>query len=275
MPTAIDGSKYVLVIKDDFSGFVRLTTSASADTAATVAALLDWFAVFGTVYTWVTGCGSHFKNEVMAALRKTLGGHHHFTTPYCPWANATVEVVNRSILRMMRTLLSELKLKFDVWLQLILQVQSALNHLPADRLGGVAPARAMTNLGDSTPLTVYTLPRSNQTSTLDWFEGAKQAELIKFSLSLDDMHDDMAQISDDRRASARKSRAKKARVQLAKFDIGDFVLVANVLSRANKLALQWRGPSRIIRVVSDYLMEVQALAPPHATSLHHASRLKL
>ena len=97
----------------------------------------------------------------MDALKKKLGAHHHFTTPYCPWANGTVEVVNRSILRTVKTLLSEMKLHFDEWPSLLLQVQSALNHLPADRLGGVTPSHAMTKLDDATPLTIFMHPITN------------------------------------------------------------------------------------------------------------------
>ncbi|GMF50150.1 unnamed protein product [Phytophthora fragariaefolia] len=51
----------------------------------------------------------------MEALRKRLGGAHHFTTPYCPWINGTVEVVNRQLLRCLKALLSELKLPQHVW----------------------------------------------------------------------------------------------------------------------------------------------------------------
>ncbi|OWZ13084.1 Retrotransposon protein [Phytophthora megakarya] len=49
-------SKYVLVIKDDFSGFVE---------------------------------GAHVKNAVIDTLACVLGAQHHFVTAYCPWANGT------------------------------------------------------------------------------------------------------------------------------------------------------------------------------------------
>ncbi|KAH9108632.1 hypothetical protein AeMF1_016210 [Aphanomyces euteiches] len=91
LPEAADGYKYVLVIKDDLSGFVRLHASASA--------LMEWFSMFGVVKTWVSDCGSHFQNQIVDTLRRMLGAHHQFVTPHCPWANGTVEVVNRLIVR--------------------------------------------------------------------------------------------------------------------------------------------------------------------------------
>jgi hypothetical protein len=99
MPQATDGSKYVLVIKDDMSGFVQLHPSGTAGAVATAKALMAWFTTFGYVETWVSDGGSHFKNNVLEKVRKMIGAHHHITSAYSPWANGTVEVVNRLVLR--------------------------------------------------------------------------------------------------------------------------------------------------------------------------------
>ncbi|RHY93798.1 hypothetical protein DYB26_006568, partial [Aphanomyces astaci] len=66
----------------------------------------------------------------------------------------------------------------------------------------------------------------------------------------------------------------KAHVRLAKFALGDFVLLGKIIKFPNKLALNWKGPYREWRVDSDYVMEVQQLVEPFRTSDHHASRLK-
>jgi hypothetical protein len=82
MLRATDGSKYVLVIKDDLSGFVQLHPSKTADAVATAKALMAWFTTFGYVETWVPDGGFHFKNEVFEKVRKMIGAHHHITTAY-------------------------------------------------------------------------------------------------------------------------------------------------------------------------------------------------
>ncbi|CDF38965.1 unnamed protein product [Chondrus crispus] len=76
--------RYVLVLKDDFSGYVWLRPTREADADTTAQALLDWFASFGVVYHWVSDRGTHFKNEVVRTLREQTGGSHHFTLAYCP-----------------------------------------------------------------------------------------------------------------------------------------------------------------------------------------------
>jgi hypothetical protein len=46
------------------------------------------------------------------------------------------------------------------------------------------------------------------------------------------------------------------------------------LALANKLALEWKGPSRVVNVKSEWTYEVASLLPPHSVSTHHVSRLK-
>jgi Integrase core domain/Integrase zinc binding domain len=56
--------QYLLLLKDDLSGYLWLVPCRTADAAATVDALIRWFAVFGVVLLWMSDRGSHFKNEV-------------------------------------------------------------------------------------------------------------------------------------------------------------------------------------------------------------------
>jgi len=69
--------------------------------------------MFGVVHAWVSDCGSHFKNLLINQLSALVGAHHHFVTPYCPWANGTVEVVNAAVIRALKALCSELRLRPD------------------------------------------------------------------------------------------------------------------------------------------------------------------
>ncbi|KAH9086556.1 hypothetical protein LEN26_020003 [Aphanomyces euteiches] len=173
MPTATNGWQKILVIKDDMSGFVRLWPSETSDAAATAKGLLDWFTTFGYVHTWVSDSGSHFKNEVIDKLRKAAGAHHHITTAYSPWANDTVEVVSRLILRAVKTLTSELKLRSTDWHLVLALVQGALNHMPSDRLSGVAPVTAFTGRPATTPLSAFVNPITKEVTDIDWLDEAR------------------------------------------------------------------------------------------------------
>ncbi|KAH9108266.1 hypothetical protein LEN26_014132 [Aphanomyces euteiches] len=276
MPRAKTGMKDILVVKDDMSGFVQLYASETADAAATAKSLMAWFTTFGCVDTWVSDGGSHFKNEVIEKVRKMVGAHHHITTAYSPWANGTVEVVNRLILRTTRALLSEMKLHADEWpLVLLPLVQEALNHQPDDRLGGVAHITAFTGLTAKTPIAGFVHPITKEVYTIDWLDGARRTYLGEIRSAMDVLHRDVAKHIEKLRQQARGRRDRKAQVKFSGFSVGDFVLVGSVVQKPTKLALHWRGPYQVTNVITDHVIEVQQLVPPFEVSLHHACRLKM
>jgi transposase InsO family protein len=84
------GQKYILILKDDFSGFRMLHHCTNAESETTVTALMQWFTLFGVVPMWVSDGGSYFKNMIFAGVKCALHVSHHFTTAYYPWANGSV-----------------------------------------------------------------------------------------------------------------------------------------------------------------------------------------
>jgi hypothetical protein len=167
-----------------------------------------------------------------------------------------------------------MKLRPDEWYRVLALVQSALNHQPADRLGGIAPVTAFQGLPSTTPLSGFVHPRTKEVVTVDWLSKARQKHLDALQKALGNMHRDVAVRSEKLRQQARNRRENKAHVKMAKFALGDFVLLGKVVKFPNKLALNWKGPYRVSRIDSDYVMEVQQLVEPFDTSVHHASRLK-
>jgi Integrase core domain len=57
--------QYLLQLNDDLSGYLWLVQCRTPDAAATVDALMRWFAVFDVVLLWISDRGSHFKKEVV------------------------------------------------------------------------------------------------------------------------------------------------------------------------------------------------------------------
>ena len=84
---------YVLVVKDDMSGYVWLQPKKATHAESTADTLLQWFAAFGASQVWISDKGAHFKNEIIAFLRDMLRADHRSTSDYCPWTNRSVEVV--------------------------------------------------------------------------------------------------------------------------------------------------------------------------------------
>ena len=57
---AKEGYEYIVIIKDDFSGYVWLLPCRHADAWTTAKHLMSWFASFGISTKWVSDRGSHF-----------------------------------------------------------------------------------------------------------------------------------------------------------------------------------------------------------------------
>jgi len=104
------------------SWFLR-TDGATADSAAH--ALVQWFSTFGPPETLVTDGGSHFVNSVLAEVTQTLRTEHHVTVAYAPWANGTVERVNKEVVAVLRSLNSQWNLRKQDWPYLIPVVKYA------------------------------------------------------------------------------------------------------------------------------------------------------
>jgi transposase InsO family protein len=122
---------YLLFRKDDLSGYLRLVPAKAVDAETTGESLTFWFTTLGVVATWMSGHGSHFKSKLVEGVRRALGTRHHFKTAYSPLTNGTVERACREVLRAVRALLSEFKLRSAAWTDVFKIVQSALNNSPS------------------------------------------------------------------------------------------------------------------------------------------------
>jgi hypothetical protein len=136
----------ILVIKDDLSHFVELIPCRKATAFVIAEALLDWYKRFGLALYHVSDQGTHSE------LNRLIHTEHHFVIAYIHQANGTIERVNREILNVLKSLLSEFRLSQQSSPGMIPLVQSALNHASSPSLGGVAPITVFTGLLAQNPL---------------------------------------------------------------------------------------------------------------------------
>ena len=204
MSTGEKGHTYVLILKDDFSGYVWLTACKEATAEVVANTLISWFSSFGVVYQWVSDRGTHFKNELVKILREQVRAEHHFTLAYCPWSNGTVEVVCRELLRATRAILSEFQLPHSSWTQVLPIVQSVLKNTRLPRLGNRCPITAFTGLPQDTPLTSIKTKVGKKIVVRKKPEiYANQREYIEdLQMSLESMHKHVVTLSDRKRKLA-------------------------------------------------------------------------
>eukprot|EP00644_Phytophthora_capsici_P014121 jgi/Phyca11/99277/e_gw1.3.484.1 len=139
-------------MKDHATHYCELTVADSAESSVVVEALLDWHSRFGVPPEWVSDCGTHFKNEIVAELSPRLRSKQTFTLAYSPWVNGSVERVNRDVLQVVRAMILTYKIGYKDWVYLVPVVQANLNHTALPSLGNRAPVELFTGLPRPTPL---------------------------------------------------------------------------------------------------------------------------
>ena len=131
--------QYLLVIKDDASGYVQLCPTVTCDAASVVEALIAWCSTFTIFDMLNSDGGSHFTPSINRDLTALLGATHHIVTPYAPFANGTIERENSTVLNCMRILLLEQGRETSDWPYLVPAVHLACNALKRERLGWNTP----------------------------------------------------------------------------------------------------------------------------------------
>ena len=267
--------RYVLVLKDDLSSYVWLTTCESATSEVAAREISRWIHTFTPMYIWVSDQGSHFKNRVMQHLANEHHIRHNFTVAYSPWINGTVENVNRHIRAACTALLTELKLAPQDWPNVIPLVASILNEAPLSRLG------KSTSGGTRTPLEVMTslLPRRNvlitgvpgtSTLTLDRIRAEQLVSINKLQTAVEQMHKETSNRVTTARQKQIQAHNKQTNIIQPNFSLGDFVLVRRAQDKGHKLNFRWFGPRRIVHVYSDLVYDVAKLNGSDVEQVHCA-----
>jgi transposase InsO family protein len=217
--------QYLLLFKDDLSGYLWLVPCRTADAAATVEALIRWVAVFGVVLLWISHRGSYFKNEVVRRVQKELKAKHHLTTANCPWSNGTIESACKQIIRAFCAVLSELKMYADEWPEVTNMVQSVLNNSLLTRLNKRKPMQVFTGHAKTTPLALMLKDNVPVSAPLDFIKAQRLMEVEK-SKDMTEIHARVAKkATRDRKATIQKYN-EKTHVRSPNFQVGYDVLVA-------------------------------------------------
>ena len=272
--------KYVLVVKDDLSGYCWLESTQSADATHTAKVLARWNRVFTTPDTWVSDQGSHFKNAVLGELAQTYCIHHKFSVAYSPWANGTVKSLMRSILSAARAMI--LRLAPQDWASVIPVIASALNETSLDRLGRRAngifrsPLEVVTGILPHRPV-LRILPRNLAASEWISLKHTRAAQILSISElqeSLDQIHKDVARSVSIRREKAIAAHDKATNIIHPSFVVGDFVLVRRTNDRGHKLSFRWFGRCLITAVYSPLVYGISSLCSGKTERVHCARLIK-
>eukprot|EP00924_Labyrinthula_sp_SR-Ha-C_P012090 snap_masked-scaffold_26-processed-gene-3.61-mRNA-1 protein AED:1.00 eAED:1.00 QI:0/0/0/0/1/1/2/0/239 len=113
----INAHGWVLTLIDSLTRLTLLTYTKTSNAEVVVDVLWKWHSHFilADEFFLVTDQGSHFVNTVVTKFLKESNGLHKMTIAYIIQTAGTVEVQNKSVLKNLRSLVSEFGLKEDQW----------------------------------------------------------------------------------------------------------------------------------------------------------------
>ena len=199
----------------------------------------------------------------MEELSNLMGIQQHFTCAYAPWANGTVERLNREVKLLFTKLTQELRLPQKKWPQLVPLVVSALNNTPSTTRGGLAPVTSFLGEPAQTPLS-HVLGNDR---AIDWTKGDVAAATASLRLRLDENHKVI--LLKDGRSTSRHARGGSA----PPFIVGDYVMCTDKRKRYSKITATKLGPYLVTGTDSDWVFQIKHLANDKVIRAH-AERLE-
>ena len=134
---SIGGSKYYLVIVDDYSRFTWVFfLQEKSQTQETLKGFLRRAQnEFGLRIKKIrSDNGTEFKNSQIEGFLEEEGIKHEFSSPYTPQQNGVVERKNRTLIDMARTMLGEFKTPERFWSEAVNTACHAINRVYLHRL---------------------------------------------------------------------------------------------------------------------------------------------
>jgi transposase InsO family protein len=129
---SIGGSKYCLVIVDDYSRFTWVFfLQEKSQTQETLKGFLRWAQnEFGLRIKKIrSDNGKEFKNSQIKGFLEDEGIKHKFSSPYTPQQNGVVDRKNRTLLDMARIMLDKYKTSDRFWAEAVNTACYAINRL--------------------------------------------------------------------------------------------------------------------------------------------------
>lgn len=246
-PLSKNGNKYILVIIDHFSRFVRAFPVETATSFMSVKCLKKLMMDEGTPFSVLTDRGTHFTGETFEKFLRENGINHLYTSPYHPQCDGMAERQMRTIKQLVRAdLLERTDFSSSSWDENVERIVAVMNRT-------IHPA---------TGHSPFSLVRGRSCAEIrfPWLNvegGVKQVKVPWSEISK----------RSEETLEAGRSKVNRER-SLRSFSVGD--LVWRKVQNPGTLRSRYDGPFKVINKIGNVNYKVQA---GHVTQVLHVDHL--
>lgn len=249
LPMDVNSNQYILVVIDEFSKFVNLFACKSVEAMEYINALVHHISVFGLMEQVRTDGATQFTANICQELMKFLGIKHFLITPYHPQSNGIVERRNAEVMKHLRAIVMEHRVK-DKWSNYLPIVQNILNNTFDFSINNV-PMKLIFGEGLK--------------SSLEWIINRdKDVPIKSTNVYVKEMNQIMNVICENSlKYIKKKFEDKKNKVkeiiedEVTSFNIGEYVLITYPIRPPSKLSPIYRGPLIIVEQVHENIFKCQ------------------
>ena len=267
LPDDGENNKYIIVMIDNFSHFTfaEAVKSTEAEVAAKFIHKIAGITGFPQAYRW-DNC-SQFENHLVRCLLALIGTDSHPSVPFNPQTNGIVERNIAEVMRHLRFIVNERRIKTDwsLYLPMVLRILNsekiaAIGLSPAQILmPGLDLDRLMYPEGrkEETKRSISEIPDPQRRKVvLQWVNHLKalQAQAIKTAGKYFDLV--KGRIQD------------KAPKKTRKFKVGDWVVMPWRGGKPDKLSVNFQGPFEVMKQISGSTYEIRDPADDRLRRVH-------
>ncbi|MCG8033309.1 MAG: DDE-type integrase/transposase/recombinase [Candidatus Thiodiazotropha taylori] len=263
-PVTKAGSRFILVVQDNFTKFVEAYAIAN-QTAETVAhkLVMEFFTKYGLPLDLHSDQGKNFQSELFRQVCCLLEINQTKTTSYRACSNGMVERFNQTLVNMITTYVNQEQDNWDVYLPIVTSAYRSSVH----ECTGFTPNLLFFGRETNLPIHfLFGLPAQAR---------QKFSSYTDYVLNLNDKYCKIYELV-RKNLKANAKRQKKdydTRIVFHTYAIGDIVYVldnSRVVGKSPKLKRQvWKGPFVVIRKISDILYELKGPTKSKLKIIHH------
>ena len=266
LPKTQAGNKYILVIGDYFTKWTEAFAMPNMEAQTVARIFVDQFVCrFGAPQYLHTDQGRNFESCLLKETCELLGVKKTRTTPYHPQSDGMIERFNRTLLTMLSLAAVEDETHWDVKLPMLMMAYRSSQH----ETTGASPYSLMFGRELRLPVDLmFGLPETETSPNTNQY-ALKLRERLENAYHHTREH-----------TQAQQQRQKDLYDQRAcgsPFKVDDLVWLhqpAVPRGQAHKFHRPWKGPFKIVKVLSDSHYRITSIEPPRRRLVVHFDRLK-